>query len=509
MPTNRRRARGSRLCALALLGLVPTLAYADCNLNDSTIHIRRNIYSLAASPDGQKIIDDLRKGVAAMMKKPESDPTSWLSQADIHGVPPGDHSPPLRLWNNCQHGTYFFFSWHRMYIWYFERILRKASGDPNFALPYWNYSDDPSQAPMPAAFRDPAGRSNSLYLSNPDLRSDDANGGAPMPPDVSTYAQAFADTNFDSPRGRSGPDGVAPSFGGQIVPQPIHFGDIHGGLESQPHDVVHVWIGGQGAPGGQAPGLMSDPETAARDPIFWIHHANVDRLWKRWLDQGGRRANPLSDSEWAGQQFTFYDEDGKHCSLTGKQVVDTAAQLKYRYDDDPANPPRALMANASPTPVAPARPPQVYALMPPRANAVSLEQQQVMVPLKLTSSGETAIAPTVPSNKPLLLNVEGVDYDRSPGVYYQVYLNLPPGTKPDPKGPYYVGNLSLFALKGGTRRFDVTKVVSNLKSQGLWKADQLAVTMIARSSSHPKNPSAAAAPIAGKPRFARISLSGE
>ncbi|MGH7262080.1 MAG: tyrosinase family protein [Nitrospiraceae bacterium] len=39
-------------------------------------------------------------------------------------------------WNTCQHGSYFFLSWHRMYLYYFERILREASRDPNFALPY-------------------------------------------------------------------------------------------------------------------------------------------------------------------------------------------------------------------------------------------------------------------------------------------------------------------------------------------------------------------------------------
>ena len=55
----------------------------------------------------------------------------------------------------------------------------------------------------------------------------------------------------------------------------------------QPHNVVHSALGG----------LMGDPDTAAQDPIFWLHHANVDRLWNHWIQQGGGRADP-SDAAW-------------------------------------------------------------------------------------------------------------------------------------------------------------------------------------------------------------------
>jgi Common central domain of tyrosinase len=59
------------------------------------------------------------------------------------------------------------------------------------------------------------------------------------------------------------------SFGGR-VPGPAHFSSFTGLLEAQPHNTVHVQVGG-------------DPNTAAQDSIFWLHHANIDRLWKRWL----------------------------------------------------------------------------------------------------------------------------------------------------------------------------------------------------------------------------------
>jgi hypothetical protein len=95
-----------------------------------------------------------------MMGRPLSDPTSWRYQANIYGT--GDK--PLdrqaaRLWNQSQHGSFFFLSWNRMHLYFFERILRAASGDPNLTLPYWDYSN-PAQRALPIAFRQPSDASN-------------------------------------------------------------------------------------------------------------------------------------------------------------------------------------------------------------------------------------------------------------------------------------------------------------------------------------------------------------
>jgi hypothetical protein len=84
-------------------------------------------------------------------------------------------------------------------------------------------------------------------------------------------------------------DGVAEqSYGGlrfakSVLPTKPDSSD-HGVMESWAHDMVHVAVGG-------ASGNMKHPNTAARDPIFWLHHANLDRLWNRWLDNNAHR-NP-------------------------------------------------------------------------------------------------------------------------------------------------------------------------------------------------------------------------
>ena len=52
--------------------------------------------------------------------------------------------------------------------------------------------------------------------------------------------------------------------------------------------IVHVLVGGSD-PNSNLPGLMSDPDTAGLDPIFWLHHANIDRLWEVWRQNPTRR----------------------------------------------------------------------------------------------------------------------------------------------------------------------------------------------------------------------------
>ena len=70
-----------------------------------------------------------RAAVRQMKSLPQSDPRNWTRQAQIHQ-------------NNCPHGNWYFLPWHREYVLEFERICRDLSGNPNFALPYWNWTQN-------------------------------------------------------------------------------------------------------------------------------------------------------------------------------------------------------------------------------------------------------------------------------------------------------------------------------------------------------------------------------
>src|SRR6266567_3804107 len=131
------------------------------------VYVRRDIGSL--DPNGSAMAS-LRRGVQVMQTRPASEPTSWLFQANIHGT--NDTSPNL-AWNQCQHGSFFFLAWHRMYLYGFERILRAASGSPNLTVPYWNYAKaTPTARALPAPFRTPT-TGNPLFVAqrNPPLNT--------------------------------------------------------------------------------------------------------------------------------------------------------------------------------------------------------------------------------------------------------------------------------------------------------------------------------------------------
>ncbi len=202
---------------------------------EAATFVRRDIGNLAAN---DPVILSYRKAVKAMKALPSSNPLSWSYQAAIHGTLTGSNT----AWNTCEHHTNEFWPWHRMYLYWFERIIRKMSGDPNFALPYWNWSSA-TQRQLPAVFRD---TTSELYTSQRAAALN--NGTGSLPASITSYTSAFTFVPFVS--GSSG-------------------------VESGPHDNIHVTIGG----------LMSSILTAGQDPIFFVHHCNIDRLWNLWLAQ--------------------------------------------------------------------------------------------------------------------------------------------------------------------------------------------------------------------------------
>ena len=102
-----------------------------------------------------------------------------------------------------------------------------------------------------------------------------------------------------------------------------------GQLDVQPHGSTHVEVGG----------VMARFETAALDPVFWIHHCNVDRLWETYardLEHGypfenGSGAGTAAQQSWIGQQFRFRRPDGTTKVWKAPDVLDLAV-LGYAYD---------------------------------------------------------------------------------------------------------------------------------------------------------------------------------
>lgn len=179
------------------------------------------------------------------------------------------------------HGGPAFFPWHREYLRRFEDELQAIDSSVN--LPYWDWTAENlnSAGTESLIWRDdfmgsPGDATDGFAISGPfsgwgltrnafSIFSSAGGGG--------TMATRMASLNYTTFRGIEGP---------------------HGG--------AHVFVGGD----------VGNAAVAPRDPVFWLIHCNVDRLWAQWTKQhsgspgwvqyapsgGGTSGHNLNDTMW-------------------------------------------------------------------------------------------------------------------------------------------------------------------------------------------------------------------
>jgi len=310
---------------------------------------RTNVWALGS--DWADAILWYARGVAAMKARALAEPTSWRFYGAIHGIDQplwkllgylksSDAMPSAanlsRFWKQCQHGSWYFLPWHRGYLLAFEANIRaevlKLGGPNDWALPYWNYFK-PNQFKLPPAFASadwPDGKGNNpLFV--PQRYGPNSDGDVYVPVNQINL-DAMTDSDFTGVG--SGGD---PGFGG-VDTGFEHGGPTHGRLESQPHDMVHGLVGGGDPNNPNLPGLMSDPDTAGLDPIFWLHHGNIDRLWQVWRQSPPTDVDPTEPNWLKGPAnigeriFSMPMPDGKSWDYTPTEMTDLG-KLGYTYDD--------------------------------------------------------------------------------------------------------------------------------------------------------------------------------
>jgi tyrosinase len=132
-------------------------------------------------------------------------------------------------------GTQRFLPWHRQYLLECENLLRTY--EPSVRIPYWHYQHQEGIRP------------------NDHLRPD----WVWQPPNVK---RGTPDASFSLPTQQTL----------DSIDQNTTYTGFTFALEGGAHNNVHNWCNGT---------IRSIP-TAAQDPIFWLLHANVDRIWDLW-----------------------------------------------------------------------------------------------------------------------------------------------------------------------------------------------------------------------------------
>lgn len=490
-------------------------------------------------------------GVGVMQSRALDDPTSWWFFAAIHGEyvtesgfpgwgslpsPPSTPTSPQPsqsvwdlYWNQCQHQSWYFPPWHRGYLIALEAQVRAAvvslGGPADWALPYWDYFGPDNEFTMPPAFGQqylPDGTPNALYVKARYGPDGDSNIFIPTAAGIKAHPKAHPnDPNLVyaevtqtcmSSDLYTGTDAATlpPGFGGSATGF-SHDGGTSGNLESNPHNIVHAYIGGS-APGGVTDGLMSDPGLAALDPIFYMHHCNIDRMWAVWNANGNPNS---SESSWlngpaaAGErEFVMPMPDGSEWVYT-PQTMNSLSQVDYTYDSLPT-PVRARAAAAladrltrlGATAAAAKVRQGVHVATPKRIELVGASRAPLPVKgagastsvaldarvRRKVSASLTAATEAAPPDR-VFLNLDNVRGTHDASVL-SVYINLPQGVRPAEHPELLAGSIGLFGLRRASLTegahagqglnfvLDITKIVDALHLRNALDVDNLRVTIV-------------------------------
>jgi tyrosinase len=223
----------------------------------------------------------------------------------------------VQAMQHAVHKSPWFLPWHRQYILNFENALRLVGGYPaSLGLPYWDWAGDPPNAREKKSkvwagiFMGGDGE----LPSGPDLAGDvvaDVNTASPFargrwaltifeyPPPAPSQGTPAGTNNLRRGMGRNS---VAPHLPTQpdvdgVLARPAYDSAPWNGASPYAtsfrnamegwvtpagfapavppgmHNRAHVWVGGSMV-----------PASAPNDPVFFLHHANIDRIWARWQD---------------------------------------------------------------------------------------------------------------------------------------------------------------------------------------------------------------------------------
>lgn len=352
--------------------LKPTKPIIDGAPGPSTGYTR---VRLASQCTDANYASKLERAYALMRALPDDDPRSFTQQWYLHCsycggaflTPVNGTSTGIDI-----HFSWLFFPWHRYFLYFHERILQNLLGDPTFSLNFWNwdspYAVGPGGTVGPACLSAGQNFPTALY-GNPSAATYDTNRSANAKgqgrllfPDF-TFSPALS--AVQQPLYNASAEELVQSnmnvmyqalvSGGTtqatFLGRPYRAGDLQGtptpnggsgSLEATAHAGVHFWTG-------QDPPVTTNDMGAlaysARDPVFFAHHSNIDRLWEVWKSLGpllGQTREDYSDPDFLNAEFLFYDE---YKELRRVKVGDCLDTRKLGYVYQKANDAAWITAN--------------------------------------------------------------------------------------------------------------------------------------------------------------------
>jgi len=175
---------------------------------------------------------------------------------------------------HMQHSNDRLLPWHRIFLLQLEQALRAIH--PDVSIPYWDWTQ-PGEDDIPAW----------LVGVLPTVVTPTRTLVVTRAPGTSSDLAMIA-SNVPTIMGYNNWSQFSSSING-----------VHGS--------VHVWVGG----------LMADPATSPADPIFWMHHCNLDRLWWQWHLSHPSINPPLSGMSAVMDPWSYTEPDTRDITTFG------------------------------------------------------------------------------------------------------------------------------------------------------------------------------------------------
>ncbi|GMJ00546.1 hypothetical protein HRI_003723800 [Hibiscus trionum] len=463
-------------------GFQTPVPFVDFQFPDpqSPLRIRRPAHAVDAD-----YIARYNKALSIMKSLPHDDPRSFSRQGNLHclfcsgAYDQQSYNAPLSI-----HETWLFFPWHRMMIYFHERIIGSLIGDETFALPYWAW-DIPEGMVIPDMYTN---KSSSFFHTERD---------------VSHYPPKTADLNYVSDTNLSREDqlDINLSFmynqmvsgarktelfmGCKYKAGAEGYCDGPGTIELAPHNALHTWVGSSLNPGRED---MGEFYSAARDPIFYAHHSNIDRLWEVWREANKHELD-ITDPDWLESFFFFYDENLRLVRVKVADVLDTI-KLGYSYEQV-----HRPWLNKRPEPSFP--PKLARQMLKTKENENKLQMSSTHVSSSdfdpLGRALDASLTVKVRNHwskkkKEKVIVVHGIEVKGDAYVKFDVYVNLIDQSKISPKFREFAGTFAHIpgaaASKTTKRKIDLKLGVSELledleadRDENIW------VTLLPRTPS--------------------------
>ena len=226
----------------------------------------------------------------------------------------GVHGLPTPIGCSIAHGSPYFLPWHRAYLYAFERSLMDLF--PAVSLPWWDWTvhtipdiytaTNAPHNPLASAKVDPVALRQARE-GNPPINLPARtvrHPGQPGSPPLPTAAEIAALLDVSD------------------------FLDFTAQLENF-HNNVHIWTGGVG-------GDMYYIYLAAFDPIFWAHHAMVDRIWRLWQQRHSGATPPADILDHALPPFNMTVRQTLSVTALGYDYAVSTASVAVAAQPEPA-----------------------------------------------------------------------------------------------------------------------------------------------------------------------------